>query len=290
MAFKEKDFLLVEYTARVKETGEIIDTTSADVAKEAKIYSEGEVYEPMLVILGEHRVIKGLEEELYKMEPGVEKEVEIPPEKAYGRRDPSKVKIMSVREFRRANIEPRPGKIVEVNGLPAVIKSVSGGRVVVDFNHPLAGKTLIYKVKVVGVVEDDAEKIKHLLHRRMKQIPLDEFDVEIDRETGKVTIRLPERAYLLEDVQYAKRAVAFEIFKYIPDVAEVVFIERYVNPNPPKKEEKTVVAEEAEKTGEEKKSETGKKAAKKKTSKGKARKTKKTAKGEATKEESSQQS
>ncbi len=244
MGFKENDFLLVEYTARVKETGEIIETTSKEVAEEAKIYSEREVYEPLLVILGEHRVIKGLEEALYGFEEGEEKEVEIPPDKAYGRRDPGKVRIMPLREFRKAGIDPRPGKIVEINGLPAIIKSVSGGRVVVDFNHPLAGKTLIYKVKVVRRIEDPVEKIQHLLHRRIRSVEPEKFAVTIDGESRTVTIQMPEEAMLLEDVQYAKKAVALEIFKYMPETREVLFLEKHVNPSPKEPEK---LEEKAEK-------------------------------------------
>ncbi len=240
MGFKENDFLLLEYTARVKETGEIIETTSREVAEEAKIYSEGETYEPLLVILGEHRVIRGLEEALYGFEEGEERELEIPPEKAYGRRDPGKVKIMPLREFRKAGIDPRPGKIVEINGVPAIIKSVSGGRVVVDFNHPLAGKTLIYKVKVVRRIEDPVEKIQYLLHRRIRSVEPGKFAVTIDGEHRTVSIQVPDEALLLEDVQYAKKAVALEIFKYMPETREVVFLEKHVNPSPKEPEEREV--------------------------------------------------
>jgi len=94
MSFKEGDFILIDYVAKVKETGELIDTSKAEVAKEYKKFSEEKIYEPLLVIIGEHRVVEGLEEELKKMNVGEEKTLEIPPEKAYGKRDPSKVKLL----------------------------------------------------------------------------------------------------------------------------------------------------------------------------------------------------
>lgn len=240
VAFKKGDFIVIEYTARIKETGEIIETTSAETARKAKIFSEDKVYEPLLVVLGEGRIVKGLEEALYDLDVGVEKEIEVPPEKAYGARDPRKVRILPLREFRRANIEPRPGKIVEVNGVPATVKSVSGGRVVVDFNHPLAGKTLVYELKVVRKIEEPEEKIKALLHRRMKRISEEKIKVTMS-EDGVVSVEIPEEAFLAEDIQYAKKAAATEIFRYLPWIREVRFIEKHVNPQPAEKP--------AEKTG-----------------------------------------
>jgi len=225
MGLNEGDFILIDYIARVKETGELIDTTIADVAKEENVYDENKVYEPLLVILGEHRVVRGLEEELEKMDVGVNKKFEVEPSRAYGERDPNKVKILSLREFTRRGITPKPGAIVEIGGLPAVIRSVSGGRVVTDFNHPLAGKTIVYEVKVLKKIDDVVEKIKHLVHRRMKSIPLERFEVEIIE--GNVKIRMPSESYLLEDIQYAKQAIAKDIEKYISNVKSVEFIERY---------------------------------------------------------------
>ncbi len=232
VAFKKGDFVVIEYTARIKETGEVIETTDAEMARQAKIYDEEKVYEPLLVILGEGRVVKGLEEALYSMDVGSEQEVEVPPEKAYGARDPKKVRVLPLREFRRANIEPRPGKIVEINGVPAVVKSVSGGRVVVDFNHPLAGKTLVYRVKVVARIESPEEKIRALIHRRMRRIPADRIKINLDEKERIVEVEVPEEAFLAEDIQYAKKAAAVEVFRYLPWIREVRYVERHVNPEP----------------------------------------------------------
>lgn len=225
MPFDKGDFILVHYTAKVKESGELIDTTLEEVAKKENLYREDKVYEPLLVILGEHRVVAGLEEELEKMDVGEEKVVEVSPSKAYGERDPSKVKTVSLREFSRRGITPRPGEIVEIGGLPAVIRSVSGGRVTVDFNHPLAGKTIIYEVKVVSKIENVNDKLKHLVHRRLKTIPLDSLKVRIMKGTARV--HLPKEAYLLEDLQYAKQAIARDVEKYLGEISKLEFIESY---------------------------------------------------------------
>ncbi len=225
MPFAKGDFLLIDYIAKVKETGETFDTTIEEVAKKERIYREDKIYEPLLVILGEGRVVKGLEEALEKMNVGEEKEIEVEPKKAYGERDPSKVRMVSLREFSRRGITPRVGEIVEINGLPAVIRSITGGRVIVDFNHPLAGKTIIFKVKVLKKIDDEAEKVKHLVHRRIKAAPTDK--IEIERKENEITVKLPKESYLAEDIQYAKQALAREIAKYIPGVSVVKFIQEY---------------------------------------------------------------
>ncbi len=221
----EKRFLLVEYTVVVKDTGKVIDTTSIEEAKKAGIYSEDKVYKPVLVIPGEGVYVRGFEEALMDAKEGEEKEIEIPPSKAYGERDPNKVKIIPLREFRRRGIQVRPGEIVEINGVPAVIRNITGGRVVVDFNHPLAGKTLIYKYKVVKELTSNEDKIKHLVLRRLRV--LEPNEIKINLNNGRVEIELPEKVLLNENIQYIKKVIASDIAKYIDNINEVVFIDRF---------------------------------------------------------------
>lgn len=221
----DKEFVLIDYVARVKDTGEVVETTLAEEAKKAGIFDAEKVYEPLLVIVGEGRVVRGLEDALKGIREGEEKEIEIPPEKAYGVRDPRKVKIIPLREFRKAKVDPVPGKIVEIGGALAVVRAVSGGRVQVDFNHPLAGKTLVYKVKVVKKIKDPVEKARALIRRRIKRVPAEKFGVEL--QGGQIRIRVPEEALLLDDLQYAKLALAREFADYL-GVEKTVFVEEFV--------------------------------------------------------------
>ncbi|RLE51074.1 MAG: peptidylprolyl isomerase [Candidatus Methanomethylicota archaeon] len=225
MPFAKGDFILIDFVAKIKETGEIFDLTIEEIAKKENIYREDEIYEPMLVVFGEGWILEGLEEELIKMNPGEQKIIELPPEKAFGSRDPSKIKVIPARELTRKGITPRPGIRVELNGKPALIRSVGGGRVVVDFNHPLAGKTLIYDVKIVKKLETDKEKIRALIHRRIPRIPAEKFNIRI--RGGIVTIEIPEEAYFIEGLQYAKRGIARDIEKFFPSMKSVKFIEKY---------------------------------------------------------------
>ncbi|MHC1586226.1 MAG: FKBP-type peptidyl-prolyl cis-trans isomerase [Candidatus Hecatellaceae archaeon] len=220
------DFILIDYVAKVKETGETFDTSIADVAKEANIYRENTVYEPMLVVVGEGWVIKGLDEQLEGLEVGQKATIEVPPEKGFGPRDPSKIKLIPLRKFREQNITPYPGMEVQIDGKPAIVRSVGAGRVQVDFNLPLAGKTLIYEVEVKRKLETLEEKVKALLHRRAPAIPTEKVEVQLS-EGGDLKIVLPEETLLVDNLQPAKRGLVIEVFRLLPEVKSITFEETY---------------------------------------------------------------
>ncbi len=228
MAEEEKvskgDFVLVDYTGRVKETGEVFETTVEEVAKEAGIYSEGRRYEPRLIIVGEGWVLKGLDEGLEGLKVGEKTVIEVPPEKGFGPRNPDDVKTIPYRVLRSKGIVPRIGMKVEVDGREAVIRAVGAGRVRVDFNPPLAGRTLVYEVVVREKVKGDVEKIKALIHRR---IPVDPEAFEVSVEDGEAVIKVPREAMYLEGIQVAKRGIASDVFRYIPNVTKVRFVEEF---------------------------------------------------------------
>ncbi|MEM4808652.1 MAG: FKBP-type peptidyl-prolyl cis-trans isomerase, partial [Candidatus Nezhaarchaeales archaeon] len=140
MPLQKGDFVLVDYVMRVKDTNEVIDLTVEEVAKKEKVYREDGVYEPALIILGEGWILKGVEEELYKMDVGESRVIEVPPDKGFGERDPNKVKVVNARELTRRGITPRVGARVELDDGVAIVRRAEGGRVVLDYNHPLAGR------------------------------------------------------------------------------------------------------------------------------------------------------
>lgn len=228
MAIPKNSFVLIDYIIRAKDTGELIDTTLEDVAKKENKWGADKIYEPLLVIVGENRVIQGLEEHIEtSAEVGKEFEIEIPPEKAYGMRDSSKVKIVNVRELLKNNVVPEVGKTVELGGQVGVVKAITGGRVLIDFNHPLAGKTITCRYRVVKILEDDVEKVKHLLHRRYKRIPLERFNITIDQNSNSVSIEIPKELLLDRDLQLVKAIVAEEVYKYIGKYNTVIYIEKF---------------------------------------------------------------
>lgn len=225
MPFEKGDFLLVDYTVRVKETGNLVDTTDINTAKQENMYDETRVYGPTLVVLGKGWINQFVEEEIMKMGEGEERTIEVPPDKAYGDRDPNKVKVYSLREFTKRGYEVKVGDIVETESGRGVVKSISGGRVVVDFNHPLAGKVLVYKVKVVRKLADAKEKLLYLAVRHLS-IPGEELKVDFDEASKRVTVSLPGKYISRRDLPYAKISLATDILETFKDtVNEVVFQE-----------------------------------------------------------------
>ena len=223
MPLQTGDFIIIDYVGKVKETGEVFDTTIEEVAKKERLYKEGEIYEPKLIVLGEGWVLKALEDELLKLEVGKEATVEIPPEKAFGPRDPGKVKLVPLRRLTSKGITPQIGMRIEYDGKMATVRTVGAGRVQLDFNPPLAGKTLVYEVTVQKKLETKTEKINALIHRRIPVVEIEKFKVKITKAT--VTVEMPEDAYYIEGIQLAKRGIALDIQKFFPEVSTVKFIE-----------------------------------------------------------------
>lgn len=157
---KKGDFVKVDYTGRIKESGRVFDTTSEDVAKKEDVFNSKVKYGPVLVIVGHSKIVKGLDEEIEKMEVGQKKEVGLEPERAFGKRDPNMMKLMPLSEFKKQDVTPYPGMVLNMEGLSARVISVNSGRVRVDFNHPLAGKDLVYELEVKEKLEKDEEKVK----------------------------------------------------------------------------------------------------------------------------------
>ena len=225
MPLQNGDFILIDYIGKVKETGEVFDTTIEEIAKKERLYKEGEIYEPKLVVLGEGWILKALEEEILKLDVGKKSTIEIPPEKAFGPRDPNKVKLVPLRRLVAKGITPQVGMRIEYEGKMATVRTVGAGRVQLDFNPPLAGKTLLYEVTIQKKLETKTEKINALIHRRIPVVEIEKFKLKITKTN--VTIEMPEDAFYIEGIQLAKRGIAMDIQKFFPEVTTVKFIETF---------------------------------------------------------------
>ncbi|MDI3475221.1 MAG: hypothetical protein PWQ79_1865 [Thermococcaceae archaeon] len=144
------DFVVFNYIGRF-ENGEIFDTSYEDIAKEHEIYVEGREYGPIGVHVGVGEIIQGLDEAIIGMEPGEKKTVTVPPEKAYGMPTPELIVEVPLSEFTNAGLEPQEGLYVMTDSGIAKIAEINGDNVKLDFNHPLAGKTLVFEIEVVEV-------------------------------------------------------------------------------------------------------------------------------------------
>lgn len=139
------------------------ETTRANVAKAEGKFDEKHAYVPVPVVIGYDRVPKGLDEALHDAPVGESKEFVVPPEKGAGERDPRLVRLYPIREFHRKDIDPAPGMEVTVEGHRGTVAAVTAGRVRVDFNNPLAGRTLRYNVTVVRRADSREEKARAIL-------------------------------------------------------------------------------------------------------------------------------
>ncbi len=244
MSLQKGDFITINYTAKVKETGEVFDTTIEDIAKKEHLYKEGDIYEPKLIVIGEGWVLKALDENLATMETGKSSSVEIPPDKAFGQRDPEKVKRVALKQLLAKDIAPTIGMRLEYGGKNATVRAIGAGRVLLDFNPPLAGKTLVYDVTIEKKLEADEEKIAALIHRRTPAIEGSKFTFSI--KTKVVNVEMPEDAFYLEGVQLAKRGIALDVRRFFPEISSVKFTETF------KAESKKAETKKTEKTDAEK--------------------------------------
>ena len=225
MALQKGDFILIDYVAKVKETNEVFDTTKDDVAKKEHLHKEGQIHEPELVVVGEGWVLKALDEALTTMEVNKPQIVEISPEKGFGQRDPEKIKRVSIKQLYAKEINPVVGARIEYQGKNATIRSVGAGRVLLDFNPPLAGRTLIYDVTVTSKLDNVPEKIGALIHRRVPVVEQDKFKLTL--KGTDLTIDMPEETFYVEGIQIAKRGIAMDIQKFAPILTETKFVETF---------------------------------------------------------------
>ena len=155
--------------------------------------------------------------------------MELTPEKGFGNRDPQKMRLVPLRRFRDKEY-PTPGQQVEFDGRPAVVRAVGAGRVQVDYNHPLAGRTLVYDVSIDKVLENENEKILNLIALRIPEVSKEKFALR--KHQSDLTIEVPEEAFYLSGLQVAKKAVTSDLQKFFPDIDTVAFQEVFKRSEP----------------------------------------------------------
>jgi peptidylprolyl isomerase len=245
MALERGSLVLVDYTAKVKDSNEIFETTNEEDAKKYDLYYQTRKYEPRLVSIGEGWVLKGLDEALTNANLGDKLTIEITPDKGFGDRDPSKVRMIPQRKLGEKADNIKVGDIVEMYERPGIVRYVGSGRVQLDFNHRFAGRTLTYDVNVLKKLESDDDKIMSLIRRRLH---IDNDKIKFKLVDSTLEIELAEETFLSEGLQIIKRAIANDIFKFVSTVNNIEFIESYkpLQPQsqPPQPSQQQLKAEE----------------------------------------------
>ena len=204
MRIEQGDFVELDYLAKIKDTGDVFDLTNEDKAKELNLYNKNIKYNPIIICVGKGDVISGLDEFLIGKELG-NFNVELIPEKAFGKKRTDLIKLINTNILRKQKIDPMPGLKINIDGLMGAIISVSGGRTLIDFNHPLAGKSVVYEITIKKIITDLNDKVSGILKLYLTKNP--EFELKNDELTIKfkkihdnfkkfleelVTQRLPE--------------------------------------------------------------------------------------------------
>ena len=187
---KKNDFVEIDYTGALKDSGEVFDTTIEAVAKKEGLYSPKMAYETIALCVGQGQILQGLDASLEGLEIGKEHVITLPPEKAFGRKDGKLMKLIPTSVFRKQNINPAPGLQLNIDGMMGVVRTVTGGRVIVDFNHPFASKEVVYKVLIKRKLTDDKDKVRALVELVLNQ---KRDAVTIDIQGAKAIVDIKQR-------------------------------------------------------------------------------------------------
>ena len=231
MAIENGNFVRVNFTGKTKETDEVFDTTYDEIAQEAGIFDENKTYKPIPIVVGGNHLLPSIEEAIIGLDAGESKTVEVESENGFGPRDPKVIQLIPMREFKKQGMTPYPGMRINAEGGEGRILTVNGGRVKVDFNHPLAGKDLVYEVQVTEIIEDAEEKIKSMIELHYNNPNVDIEKTEIEIEDGIVNIQLDEMAKFDQqsymDITFARFRIAKDVWENIEEVTKVNFVDAF---------------------------------------------------------------
>ncbi len=234
------------YTVNPGGTQTLFDTTHEEVAKKENKFEEKKVYAEQPVIVGKGRLFLGLEDALLASKVGESQEVTIPAEKAAGARDARLVELKTEREFLRQEITPELGLEVSIGGRRGTITSVAAGRVRIDFNNPLAGKTVKYVYKVTKKAATPEDRIRAILD--MDYGLAEQF--KIDLQGDGLEVKLPDLCKTDEKWFVSKFRVVADL-RELTDLKTMRFVEEYEKKVEAPKEEKPAEAKAGEAKGEE---------------------------------------
>ncbi|MBM3232245.1 hypothetical protein FJZ21_02615 [Candidatus Pacearchaeota archaeon] len=178
---RKGDFVELKFTGLVE--GKVFDSNISDDLKQVNEKAEPE---KTLVIVGQRMIVKGFDNFLEGKEINKHYEVTISPKDAFGSRRTDLVRIIPLKVFHEQKLNPRPGMSFVFDNQLAKVITISGARVITDFNNPLSGKDITYKFSVSRLVNDLKERAETVCKLVFRYVP------EISVENEKVTIRGPK--------------------------------------------------------------------------------------------------
>ncbi len=148
MAIEKDKVVSMYYTLKDTKNNEILDTN--------------ENGEPISFMIGRGHIIEGLESEIKKLSEGEEKQVLVSSDKAYGAYDEQKLQTLPKEQF--AGIELKEGMTLfgqaeDGTQTQVIVKSFNDNDVTIDFNHPLAGKDLLFDIKITEIRDASEDEL-----------------------------------------------------------------------------------------------------------------------------------
>lgn len=177
---KKGDFVELKFTGLVD--GKVFDSNTEDL----KQVSDKATPEKTLVIVGERMVVKGFDNFLEGKELNKQYEVTLSPKDAFGSRRTELVRIIPLKVFHQQRLNPAPGMSFVFDNQLAKVITISGARVITDFNNPLSGKDITYKFNISRLVTDTKEKAETVCKLLFRFVP------EISVQGENVTIKGPK--------------------------------------------------------------------------------------------------
>ena len=228
MTFDKGSLILVDYTAKVKDTEEVFDTTIEEDAKKHSIHEQNFKYQPKLISIGEvsYPVLKGLDEALAKTAAGDKLTIEVSPDKGFGERDSGKVRMIPIRKLGEDAEKVSVGDSIEVDNKKGIMRYIGSGRVQVDYNHRYAGKTILFDVNVIKSLDSPNDKIDSILKNRL---PVENTKIAFELKDKEVNIAIPEEILRADGLQIMKHFIQLDVFKFVPTLEKVSFVETHVN-------------------------------------------------------------
>lgn len=249
MTFGKGSLILIDYVAKVKDSDEVFDTTIEEDAKKHSIHETGVKYSPKLVSVGEvsYPVLKGLDEALTKTSVGDKLTVEVTPDKGFGERDSTKVRMIPIRKLGEDAEKISVGDTIEIDNKRGIIRFIGSGRVQIDYNHKYAGKTILYDVNVIKSLESENDKVDGILKNRL---PVEDSKVNFSIKEKEANITIPEEIFRADGLQIMKHFIQMDIFKFVPTLEKINFIETHQNKKAQTKKPESSENKESKKTEE----------------------------------------
>ena len=231
MTFKKGQLILLDYTAKIKDSGEIFETTIEDEAKKHSLHEPNVKYMPKLVSVGEGWVLKGLDDALSETTAGDKKTIEVSPDKGFGERDKGKVRMIPLRKLGEDAEKVSVGDTVEIDNKKGIIRYIGSGRVQVDYNHRYAGKTILYDIKITKSLDSDDDKSSEILKSRL---PVENDKIIYKKNGTTVDVTIPEEIFRADGLAIIKHFIQTDLFKFASSLTKVNFVETYENKQAPK--------------------------------------------------------